>query len=82
MFCWISAVFARMAFFPVPKRALILPSDGLGINYCTKAERVKNLFLADSWAADLAFYIKMTQTNLENQQYLFPRLSYLPHTLS
>lgn len=49
-----------MAFFPVPKRALILPSDGLGINYCTKAERVKNLFLADSWAADLAFaYFKL-----------------------
>ena len=45
-----------MAFFPVPKRALIFPSEGLGISCWTRADLVKNLFRADSCAADLDFY--------------------------
>jgi len=40
----IAAVFAIIAYFPVPKRALTFPSLGLGKSYSTKAERLKNLY--------------------------------------
>jgi len=53
--CYISVVLAMIAFLPVPNRALILPSDGFGMSYCTRAERVKNLLRVDSQAAERAF---------------------------
>lgn len=61
MVCYISAVFAKIAFLPVPNSARILPSDGFGMSCCTRAERVKNLFLVDSWAAERAFYDRITK---------------------
>ena len=36
-------VFAVIACLPVPKRALTLPSEGLGNNYSTSADLLKNL---------------------------------------
>ena len=60
MLYWISAVFAKIAFLPVPNRALILPSEGFGMSCYTRADLVKNLFLADSWAADRALlYLRL-----------------------
>ena len=67
IFYYISAVLARMAFFPVPKRALIFPSEGLGISCWTRADLVKNLFRADSCAADLDFYAIFVKVNVKKK---------------